>query len=82
MEHPLLDPSVLNEKSVEDLEKTIADLSNKLRFARSSAYGAPMVGQIEMVLDSYKTILNRKLDEKYNQQGNNNPYTTTIDITK
>lgn len=82
MEHPLLNSEDLNSKSIEDLEKVIADLQSKAGFAQRMPNGGALSSQLYMVIESYKTVLNRKLDERYNSQGNNNPYTTTIDITR
>ena len=81
MEHPLLNPDDLNSKSIEDLEKIVADLQRKVSFAQKMPNGGHMASQLYMVIESYKMILNRKLDERYNSQGNSNPYNTTIDIT-
>jgi len=81
MEHPLLKPEELQAKSIEDLEKTIADLTRKLSWAQKMPNGGAISSQLYMVIESYRMTLNRKIDEKYNKQGNASPYTTKIDIT-
>ena len=81
MEHPLLKPEELQTKSIEDLEKIIADLTRKLSWAQKMPNGGAITNQLYMVIESYRTVLNRKIDEKYNRQGNANPYNTKIDIT-
>ena len=57
----------LSDKSIEELQKTIADLTTKLTFvARRQNNG--MVMQLQMVLESYKAEYYRKMDEIYQKQ--------------
>ena len=51
MEHPFI--TSLSDKSLEDLQTSISDLTKKLNFAYSMQNG-PMIHQLCMVLDSYK----------------------------
>ena len=82
MEHPLLKPEELKAKSIEDLEKIVADLNRKISYAQRMPNGGHITSQLYMVIESYRNVLNAKINEKYNSsQGNNNPYTTTVDIT-
>jgi hypothetical protein len=59
MEHPFI--SSLSDKSLEDLQTAISDLTKKLNFAYSSQNG-PMIHQLCMVLDSYKIEHSKKMD--------------------
>jgi hypothetical protein len=66
MEHPFLSSVTLKDKSIEDLQNTINTLTQKLTFAYRMRNG-PMIGQLQMVLESYKNEYNRKMDELINK---------------
>lgn len=71
MEHPFLPSSSLKDKSLEELQSTINDLTSKLTFAYRTR-NAPLIGQVQMVMESYKNEYSRKMDElmkKQNIQG-------------
>jgi hypothetical protein len=67
MEHPFLPSSTLRDKSLEELQSTVNDLTSKLTFAYRTRNG-PLIGQIQMVLESYKNEYNRKMDELIKKQ--------------
>lgn len=65
MEHPFIGD--LSGKSMEDLSNTISDLTKKLSFAYRMQNG-PMIHQIGMVIESYKSEYNKKMDEMFKKQ--------------
>lgn len=71
MEHPFLSSSTLKDKSIEDLQSTINTLTQKLTFAYRTRNGA-LIGQLQMVLESYRNEYNRKMDELINKHNVNN----------
>lgn len=73
MEHPFIND--ISDKSIEDLQEAITSLNNKLRFAYSNGNSA-MIHQIQMVLESYRSQLSKKMDELFSKQKLN----TTINI--
>jgi hypothetical protein len=68
--HPLVGD--LSEKSLEELQETISNLSSKILFA-SRTHNQPMMNQLIMVLNSYKAEYGRRqvemLDKKSKQLG-------------
>ena len=65
MEHPFInDPSG---KSLEEIQETISDLTNKLTFAYRTQNG-PLVNQLQMVIESYKNEQSKKLDALFKKQ--------------
>lgn len=67
MEHPFLSSQSLRDKSLEDLQQTINELTSKLTYAYRSRNSA-MIGQIQMVMESYRNEYNRKMDELIKKQ--------------
>jgi hypothetical protein len=65
MQHPFI--SDLSSKSLEDLQNTLTELTKKLNFAYRMQNG-PMVHQLQMVIESYKTEYNKKMDELMKKQ--------------
>jgi hypothetical protein len=68
MEHPFIQS--LEKKTLEELQTTISDLNNKLTFAYRTS-NAPLIHQIQMVIESYRNEYRRKMDvmiEKQNIQ--------------
>ena len=57
MEHPFV--TGLAEKSLEELQSTMSNLTNKLHFAYRMQNG-PMIHQLTMVLENYKNEYNKK----------------------
>lgn len=77
MEHPFLAAVDLKELTLEQLQEKISDLNNKLSFAFRTGNG-PLIYQIQMVLESYRTAHSNKMDEIMKKQ----KIDTKIDITK
>ena len=75
MEHPFI--SSLSDKSLEDLQTSISDLTKKLNFAYSMQNG-PMIHQLCMILDSYKKEYGIKMDAIMKKQN----IQTTVSVEK
>lgn len=75
MEHPFINN--ISDKSLEDLQKTVSDLTTKLNFAYRTGNG-PLINQINMALESYKNAYSKKMDELMNKQ----KFNTQINIQK
>ena len=73
MEHPFI--SDLSDKTLEELQETLSDLTTKLTFAYRTQ-NQPLVHQLQMVIESYKNEQNRKLDTLFKQQN----IDTTINV--
>lgn len=65
MQHPFIHD--LSSKSLEDLQNTLSELTKKLNFAYRMQNG-PMIHQLQMVIESYRTEHNRKMDELMKKQ--------------
>lgn len=65
MLHPFV-PN-LSDKSIEDLQKTISSLMSKLNFAYRTGNG-PLIHQINMALENYRTEYRKKMDELISKQ--------------
>ena len=65
MEHPFIHN--LEEKSLEDLQTAISDLTKKLNFAYRTTNG-PLISQINMALESYRNAYTKKMDELISKQ--------------
>lgn len=68
MEHPFI--TDLSGKTLEELQKTISDLTNKLNFAYRTGNG-PLINQIQMAIDSYRHEYSKKMDELMKKQNIN-----------
>lgn len=75
MEHPFI--SSLSDKTIEELQTSISDLTKKLNFAYRMQNG-PMINQLNMVMASYKAEYGRKMDEMLKKQSDR----TQINIQK
>jgi hypothetical protein len=75
MQHPFIND--LSDKSLEDLQESITNLTKKLNFAYSMQNG-PMIHQLLMVLESYKTEHNKKMDAIMKKQN----IQTTVSVEK
>ena len=67
MEHPFLSSQSLKDKSLEELQSTMNDLTSKLTFAYRTRNSA-LIGQVQMVMESYRNEYNRKMDEVFRKQ--------------
>ena len=65
MQHPFINN--LSDKSLDELQTTISELMNKLTFAYRTGNG-PLINQLQMVIESYKTEYTKKMDEIINKQ--------------
>jgi hypothetical protein len=65
MEHPFIHD--LENKSLEELQTAISDLSKKLNFAYRTTNG-PLISQINMALESYRNAYTKKMDELISKQ--------------
>jgi len=65
MQHPFINN--LSDKSLEDLQKTISDLTGKLTFAYRVGNG-PLIHQLNMVIESYKAEYSKKMDDLIKKQ--------------
>jgi hypothetical protein len=65
MIHPFM-PDLSN-KSTDELQTTMSDLTGKLTFAYRTSNTA-LVGQLQMVIEGYRTEINKRLDDLYRKQ--------------
>jgi hypothetical protein len=65
MQHPFI--TDLSDKNLEELQETISGLTNKLTFAYRTGNG-PLIHQLMMCLESYKTEYSKKMDELMKKQ--------------
>lgn len=71
MEHPFLASTDLEGKTIEELQDSIGNIMNKLTFAYRTNNG-PLIHQLQMVLESYRTQYFKKMDEVFAKQKLNN----------
>lgn len=65
MEHPFV--TDLSSKSLEELQETLTSLYGKMNFAQRTQ-NATLVRQLYMVIESYKSEYNKKMEEMINKQ--------------
>ena len=65
MQHPFIND--LTEKSLDDIQDSIQSLNTKLNFAYRMQ-NQPMIQQIHMVLESYRTEYTKRMDAMYKKQ--------------
>ena len=65
MGHPFI--SDLSDKSLDELQTTISTLMPKLTFAYRSQ-NSSLIHQLHMVLDSYRSEYNKRMDELMKKQ--------------
>lgn len=75
MQHPFIGD--LSEKNMEQLQETITKLNGNLNFAYRMQNPA-MIQQLQMIIESYRTELNKRLDDLYKKQNIDN----RINVTK
>lgn len=68
MEHPFIHN--LSDKSIEDLQLTISDLTGKLNFAYRTA-NHPLISQLQMAINSYQAESRKQIDALMNKQNIN-----------
>lgn len=74
MEHPFI--SDLSTLSMDDLQEKISELNKRLAFV-ARMNNTSMYGQLLMVIDSYNSEYNKRMDAMYKKYNLNN----TIQIT-
>jgi hypothetical protein len=74
MEHPFI--SDLSKLSMDDLQEKISELNKRLAFV-ARMNNTSMYGQLLMVIDSYNSEYNKRMNEMYKKYNLNN----TIQIT-
>ena len=75
MEHPFI--TNLEDKTIEELQNKISDLTSKLNFAYRTGNG-PLIHQLNMAIESYRSAYFKKMDELIKKQN----VQTQIKITK
>ena len=65
MQHPFIGD--LYEKTIDELQETINKLTKNLMFMYRTQ-NSPMIGQLQMVIESYKAEYNKRIDEIYKKQ--------------
>ena len=65
MEHPFINN--ISDKNLEELQNTVADLNTKLSFAYRTG-NQPLIHQLQMVIESYRNQMNKKMDEIFAKQ--------------
>ena len=65
MEHPFAPD--LSQKTIEELQEGISGIMNKLTFAYRTSNG-PLIHQLQMMLESYRTQYSKKMDEAFSKQ--------------
>tara|TARA_B110000503_G_scaffold76805_1_gene118496 strand:- start:1977 stop:2213 length:237 start_codon:yes stop_codon:yes gene_type:complete len=65
MEHPFI--SDLSDKSLEDLQEALSGLTTKIMFAYQTG-NQPLIHQLTMVINSYKSEHQKKLDVVFSKQ--------------
>lgn len=69
MKHPFINN--LEEKSLDELQKTISDLTTRLTQAARMRHPT-LIPQIQLALESYKAEYNKRMDEIYKKQNLDN----------
>lgn len=67
MEHPFINKDDLKDLSVEQLQEKMSSLTEKLTFAYRTSNG-PLIHQLQMVLETYRNQLTKKMDELFEKQ--------------
>jgi hypothetical protein len=65
MQHPFV--SGLEDKTMEELQASISDLSTKLTYAMRGNQ-VSMVNQMQMIIESYKSEYLKRMDDMYKKQ--------------
>ena len=77
MEHPFINSETLKSKTLEELQQELAGLTTKLSFAYRTG-NQPLVHQLNMVMESYKSEYNKKMDDMIKKQN----IQTTVKVQK
>ena len=75
MQHPFIND--LSNKNMEELQNTITKLNGNLNFAYRMQNQA-MIQQLQMIISSYRSEYNKRMDDLYKKQNLDN----RINVTK
>ena len=67
MEHPFINQTDLKSLTVEQLQEKISKLMDNIAFAYRTGNG-PMISQLQMMINSYKTHHQMRMDELFEKQ--------------
>lgn len=67
MEHPFINKTELQDKTLEQLQDTISGLNTKLTFAYRTGNG-PLIHQLQMAIETYRNQQSKKMDEIFEKQ--------------
>ena len=67
MEHPFVKQTDLKELSLEQLQEKMSTLTQNLTFAYRAGNG-PMIQQLQMLIESYRTQYQVRMDELFEKQ--------------
>lgn len=67
MEHPFINSKNLEDNTLEELQEAITDLHKKLTFAHGMG-NQPMIQQLQMAIESHKTVYTKKMDKLFEKQ--------------
>ena len=67
MEHPFINKDDLKDLSIEQLQEKVSSLNTKLTFAYRTGNG-PLMHQLQMVLETYRNQISKKMDELFEKQ--------------
>ena len=67
IEHPFLNKTTLESKSLEELQEIITSLNKKLTFSYRTQNG-PLIHQLQMVIEGHKSQQRKKMDEIFDKQ--------------
>jgi hypothetical protein len=69
MEHPFI--FSLEDKTMEELEQALSGLTTKINFAYRTG-NMPLIHQLTMAMESYKTEYNKRMDALFKKQNLSN----------
>lgn len=67
MEHPFINKDELKDLTMEQIQEKISSIQQKLTFAYRMSNG-PLIHQLSMVLESYRNLYTKKMDELFEKQ--------------
>ena len=68
MEHPFIKQNDLKDLTLEELQEKMSKLTQNLTFAYRTGNG-PLIHQAQMILESYKTQYQKRMDELFEKKG-------------
>ncbi len=67
MEHPFINKDDFKDLSIEQIQEKMSNIQQKMTFAYRTQNG-PLISQLHMVLESYRSIYSKKMDELFEKQ--------------